>query len=113
LHPQAALRSLLAEPVVDACATDQLHRIKFLALRNLGDLLARRPYDPDSTAAALLAYCKATEVDADDGGLWNKLGTLVRRLLGAVAVVADGGKAAHAASPWLLAAVAKLYSCVP
>lgn len=72
---QTALHALLADPVVAQCATDQLQRIKFLALKNLGDLLARRgrPGVPD----ALAAYCQATEVVADDALLWNKLGTLV------------------------------------
>ena len=72
---QAALRELLAQPVVDECATDQLHRIKFLSLKNLADLLARQP---GSVHDALLVYCQATEVVGDDVVLWNKLATLVR-----------------------------------
>ncbi|EFN52259.1 hypothetical protein CHLNCDRAFT_139170 [Chlorella variabilis] len=73
---EASLRQLLAEPLVEECATDQLHRIKFLALKNLGDLLARRGPTPGGVPAALAAYCRATEVEGDDAGLWNKLGTL-------------------------------------
>lgn len=60
--------------MVAECATDQLHRIKFLSLKNLGELLARRP---EGVSHALAAYCQATEVVADDAVLWNKLGTLV------------------------------------
>lgn len=56
------------------CASDQLHRIKFFSLKNLGDLLARRGQAPE----ALAAYCQATEGAGDDAGLWNRLGTLVR-----------------------------------
>ena len=74
---QAALRALLAEPVVEEPATDQLQRIKFLALRSLAELLARRP---GGAPAALAAYCAATEVDGDDTALWNRLGSLVRGL---------------------------------
>lgn len=55
-------------------ATDQLLRIKFLALKNLGDLLARTA---GGAPAALAAYCSATEVVGDDAGLWGRLGTLV------------------------------------
>jgi len=72
---QEALRELLANPVVVQCATDQLQRIKFLALRSLGDLLASQPR---GARDALAAYCQATEVVADDALLWNRLGTLVR-----------------------------------
>jgi hypothetical protein len=72
---QAALRALLEEPVVAECATDQLLRVKFLALKNLGDLLVRR--GTPGIPSALAAYCRATEVVGDDAGLWNRLGTLV------------------------------------
>jgi hypothetical protein len=89
------LRALLAEPVVADCATDQLHRIKFLSLKNLAELLARQGQQQQQGAAvssprpegsigggggvaeALSIYCQATEVVADDAVLWNKLGTLV------------------------------------
>ena len=95
---QAALRALLAEPVVADCATDQLHRIKFLSLKNLAELLARqgqqqqlqgaaasspRPEGASGgggvggVAEALAVYCQAAEVVEDDAVLWNKLGTLV------------------------------------
>ncbi|KAL4423906.1 hypothetical protein ABPG75_001207 [Micractinium tetrahymenae] len=70
---EAALRALLEEPVVAEGATDQLHRIKFLALKNLGDLLARRP---GSVGDALAWYSLATQIVEDDALLWNKLGTL-------------------------------------
>lgn len=59
-------------------ATDQLHRIKFLALKSLADLLARRP---EGVPDALAVYCLATEVVGDDAVLWNRLGTLVRHKL--------------------------------
>ena len=55
-------------------ATDQLHRIKFLSLKNLAELLARRPA---GVPEALAVFCSATEEEADDPVLWNKLGTLV------------------------------------
>lgn len=56
------------------CATDQLQRIKFLSLKNLAELLMRRP---QGVRDALAVYCEATEVAGDDAVLWNKLGTLV------------------------------------
>lgn len=58
--PQAALRALLDDPAVDGCATDQLHRIKFLSLRNLAELLARQ--GTATAHEALAVYCQATQV---------------------------------------------------
>lgn len=76
--PQAALRALLDDPAVDGCATDQLHRIKFLSLRNLAELLARRGVE--AAPEALAVYCQATQVGVGDrtalgeretdGGCW-------------------------------------------
>lgn len=70
------MRTLLEEPVVAEGATDQLHRIKFLALKNLGDLTARQP---GGTEHALAFYSTATQIVEDDAVLWNKLGSLVRK----------------------------------
>ena len=64
---QAALRALLEDPAVDGCATDQLHRIKFLSLKNLGELLARR--GAAAAPEALAVYCQATQVGA---GAWER-----------------------------------------
>lgn len=45
---------------MDGCATDQLHRIKFLSLRNLAELLARQ--GAATAHEALAVYCQATQV---------------------------------------------------
>ena len=51
---QAALRWVLAEPLVESPATEQLQRIKFLSLKNLAGLLAQpaRAGAPGAAAAA-------------------------------------------------------------
>lgn len=73
--PQAALRALLDDPAVDGCATDQLHRIKFLSLRNLAELLARR--GAEAAPEALAVYCQATQVGLGDRTAWGERETVV------------------------------------
>lgn len=89
---QAQLRSLLEDPVVIGGATDQLHRLKFLALKNLGDLLARQP-GGTGVPDALAVYCQATEVEADDALLWNRMGTLVGGAVGQCPLAGKAGRA--------------------
>lgn len=64
--PQAALRALLDDPAVDGCATDQLHRLKFLSLKNLAELLARS--GAAAAPEALAVYCQATQASAGAQG---------------------------------------------
>lgn len=72
----AAFRLVLADPVVGTGASEQLLRIKYLSLKNLGALLAGAA---ETAAEALRCYCDALEVDDSDVVLWNRLGTLVSR----------------------------------
>eukprot|EP00887_Chlorella_sp_A99_P003338 scaffold26.g3338.t1 len=87
---QADFRWVLAEPLVEAAATEQLQRIKFLSLKNLAELLAGGGAPPPTPGApqawqqerleALRLYCAATEMEGSDAVLWNRLATLAAEL---------------------------------
>lgn len=73
---QASLTAILADPLVEAAASPQLGRIKFLSLKNLGGLQAAAGPGRDAPGA-LGCYVAACELEAGDVVLWNRLGTLV------------------------------------
>ena len=72
---QACFRAVLDDPLVQDSTSQQMQRIRFLSLKNLGSLLA---VAGGSAAAALDCYVSACELDGTDVVLWNRLGTLVR-----------------------------------
>lgn len=74
---QILFDTVLSDPLVTSGATEQLQRIRFLALKNLAGVVAR---DPTRSHDALHLYSQATLEDGSDVSLWDRYGTLAARV---------------------------------